>query len=156
MFQYVDARHQTGYYVINPEICPLRECVPRQVIDPENLWEIFPCPPPWKPELLLELNWEGRLGEEGTRIKHRVASRCGINIQQLKTSMLESSGQSLFFLDCNINCFVPILAGITCAVFLLVAFVAFVIKRFVVFILHLFLLGVGWGGGANKSHNKQK
>jgi len=94
------------------------------------MWDYFPCPPPWKRELFLELPWEQRLGEyDWEDIRDRVANRCGINIKELRKSLLEASGRSLIFLDCDLNCFIPILAAITCIVFLFVALIAFFVRR---------------------------
>ncbi|XP_021364853.1 uncharacterized protein LOC110457780 [Mizuhopecten yessoensis] len=120
----------SGYFaVVHPGTCP-SSCSPKNVIEPDIMWDAFPCPPPWKRELFLQLNWT-RLSEpaDRQRVRDRVAKRCNINLKELQNAVLESSGQSLIFIDCDANCFIPILATITCVVFLFVALVAFFIKR---------------------------
>nr|XP_022334123.1 uncharacterized protein LOC111131073 isoform X4 [Crassostrea virginica] len=95
--------------------------------NPDALWDMFPCPPPWKPLLILELPWKERLGEEdGDRLCKRLASRCGLDLAKLQAEALQSS---LIFSDCDIKCFIGLLIGILVTVCLLVAMVTYFKRR---------------------------
>lgn len=77
--------------------------------NPEALWDIFPCPPPWKPELILELPWKEKLGDEdGDRLCKKVARRCGLDLVKLQAIALQDE---LIFSDCDIKCFLGLLLG---------------------------------------------
>ncbi|XP_061166432.1 uncharacterized protein LOC133175345 isoform X2 [Saccostrea echinata] len=77
--------------------------------NPEALWDIFPCPPPWKPELILELPWKEKLGDEdGDRLCKRVARRCGLDLVKLQAMALQDA---LIFSDCDLKCFIGLLLG---------------------------------------------
>lgn len=94
--------------------------------NPDALWDMFPCPPPWKPELILELPWKDRLGEEdGDRFRQRLASRCGLDLVKLQAVALQDS---LIFRDCDIYCFIGILIGIL-TVCVSIAMVTVIIRR---------------------------
>lgn len=52
-----------------------------QQLDPTlaAFWEGFPCPPPWKEELLFRLNWTGCVGSEvGELMRSFMANKCNI------------------------------------------------------------------------------
>ncbi|XP_012935828.1 uncharacterized protein LOC101861567 [Aplysia californica] len=56
-------------------------------LDPALLafWEGFPCPPPWKEDLLFRLNWTGCVGTEvGERVKLYMADKCKIRHDGVK------------------------------------------------------------------------
>ncbi|XP_048734487.2 uncharacterized protein LOC125650335 isoform X3 [Ostrea edulis] len=95
--------------------------------NPDALWDMFPCPPPWKPELILELPWKERLGDEdGDRLCTKVANRCGLDLHKLQALALQDS---LIFSDCDIKCFIGLLVGFLVTVCLCVAIVTFFIRR---------------------------
>lgn len=128
-----------GYFVQNVECtqnrcnsstdqeCSNREFVTHLYSDPDALWDRFPCPPPWKPELILELPWKDRLGEEdGDRLRQRLASRCGLDLVKLQAVALQDS---LIFSDCDIKCFIGLLIGFLLTVCLFVAMGTFIRRR---------------------------
>lgn len=106
--------------------CSDREFVTHLYSNPDALWDTFPCPPPWKPELILELPWKDRLGEEdGDRLCKRLASRCGLDLVKLQAVALQDS---LIFSDCDIKCFIGLLIGFLLTVCLFVAMGTFLIR----------------------------
>ncbi|KAK3093271.1 hypothetical protein FSP39_013486 [Pinctada imbricata] len=94
----------------------------------DSLWDSFPCPPPWKPELILELGWTYRFPEDGQRLLSRVADRCRLDLMKLRASASQER-ENLIFKDCDINCFLLVLSVFICIIFLLVAIVAFYVRR---------------------------
>lgn len=112
-------------YIKPPNCCV--ECDPKRYFHPYSLWDQFPCPPPWNRALFLKLPWKERLGDEdGEQISARVASRCGIDVEQLR-ALPGTAASSLLVNDCDLSCFLLIAAFI--CIFLVAFVAAFVIKR---------------------------
>ncbi|XP_059162784.1 uncharacterized protein LOC131946144 [Physella acuta] len=107
-----------------------------QQLDPSLLkfWEGFPCPPPWKEELLFRLNWTGCVGVDvGERVKLYMADKCNIR-HDGKKILLEpgddkEAGGVMVEEDCALAC--QLIIGVVCVLFLvlLLVVVVFCVRR---------------------------
>lgn len=107
------------------------QCDPKSFLgDPLDIWDKFPCPPEWDPDLFFDLDWTGRLGPtEGEIIRQRVAKRCGLSISSSAGPRPGYAESSLFIKNCDIDCILVVLAVLVCSVVLSVPLVLCCYKR---------------------------
>lgn len=100
------------------------------VILPLDIWDSFPCPPESEPELLLDLDWTGRLGvQDGESVLQRVAKRCSIILPSPLGPRSGFTESTLFIANCDINCILVVLAVFVCSIVLLIPAVLCCFKR---------------------------
>ncbi|KAH3852120.1 uncharacterized protein LOC127874891 [Dreissena polymorpha] len=113
---------------IGEDTCPrCQKCdrwrgAPDYVREPMLLWDQFPCPPPVgdKAKLLLELDWNGRLGPQyGCLAFRRVAKRCKVDVTSLKLPDSLNSCDSVYSVLglCGTQCVIAIILACICLLF---------------------------------------
>ncbi|KAK0050382.1 inactive histone-lysine N-methyltransferase 2E [Biomphalaria pfeifferi] len=100
-----------------------------QQLDPTLLafWEGFPCPPPWKKELLFRLNFTSCVNAEvGERVKLYMADKC--NIRRLGEDDKEAGGTAGGVMvedECALTC--QAIIGVVSIIFLVLLLVVIVL-----------------------------
>ncbi|RUS80288.1 hypothetical protein EGW08_011972 [Elysia chlorotica] len=116
-----------------------------QQLDPTlaAFWQGFPCPPPWKEELLFRLNWTGCVGVEvGEMMRSFMADKCNIRHdgKRILPDLVGGSGKDgggsgadagrggdglMVEEDCGLPC--QIVVSVICVLFLALLFIAVVV-----------------------------
>ncbi|ESO96522.1 hypothetical protein LOTGIDRAFT_159938 [Lottia gigantea] len=91
-------------------------------------WEGFPCPPPWKTDLLFQVNTSCIDSQLGDSVKLFMAEKCGIDHEGFNIQST-SPEEKIVVADCGLNCKIVIILVCLTVILATVAGVLYLINR---------------------------